>query len=352
MALPFGPPVPPMLARLERSLPEGDGFVFEPKWDGFRCLAFRDGDHVDLRSRHDRPLGRYFPELVSALRHLSTDRFAIDGEIVMIREGRTDFEALMSRLHPAASRAERLARELPATYVAFDLLAVNDRDLRRHGFASRREHLGAVLRDAPARVVLTPATSSREEAATWLARRGDGIDGVVAKRTDLTYQPGRRAMIKVKTVRTADCVVAGYRPYPDSSAVSTLLLGLYDVRGELVHVGVVQALPDRDRLGLVEALAPWRVPLGEHPWANGFLIDRSPLGRLKGSAARWTPDMELDWVPLRPERVVEVAYDQADGLRFRHPARLVRWRDDREASSCTTDQLEEPATAAPTTLSA
>jgi ATP-dependent DNA ligase len=351
MTVPVRPPLPPMLARLERSLPEGGGYIFEPKWDGFRCLAFRDGEEVDLRSRHDRPLSRYFPELVHALRRLPTDRFAIDGEIVLIREGRTDFEALMSRLHPAASRVQRLAREAPATYVAFDLLAINDRDLRPHGFASRREHLGSVLRGAPDRIVLTPATTSRDEADAWLTRR-DGIDGVVAKQGDLTYQPGRRVMIKVKTVRTAECVLAGYRPYVDSPAVSTLLLGLYDVGGALVHVGVVQAIPDRERLELLDALAPLRVPLAEHPWANGFLVGRSPLGRLKGSAARWTPDMDLDWAPLRPERVVEVAYDQVDGFRFRHPARLVRWRPDRDARSCSTEQLDGPGTAAPSMLSA
>jgi ATP-dependent DNA ligase len=328
-----------MLARLARNLPEDDRFVFEPKWDGFRCLSFREGNEVELRSRHDRPLSRYFPELVEAFRQLSTETFVLDGEIVLVRGGRMDFEALMSRLHPAASRVERLAKEAPATYVTFDLLALEDQDLRDQEFASRRERLETVVRGSGERLVVTPVSSDLDEAAAWLTPGGEGIDGVVAKRVDLAYQPGRRAMIKVKTIRTADCVVAGYRPYADSAAVSTLLLGLYDGRGALHHVGVVQALSDRQRVGLVDKLRPLAIPLAEHPWAQGFLIDRSSLGRLKGSAARWTPDMELDWVPLRPERVVEVSYDQVDGRRFRHPARLVRWRPDREARSCTIDQV-------------
>ena len=328
-----------MLARLARELPSGR-YVFEPKWDGFRCLVFRDGEDVDLRSRHDRPLSRYFPELVDAVRELVVDRLVLDGEIVLVREGRFDFEALMSRLHPAASRVRQLAGQTPATLVAFDLLAEGDEDLRETGFAGRRERLERVLSSPPPRIVLTPASTDPEEAAGWLDRyRGGGIDGVVAKDVGLTYQPGKRAMVKVKTLRTADCVVAGYRPFVDSPAVSSLLLALYDDAGALHHVGVVQAFTDRERAELVDDLVPLRIPLTEHPWAGGFLIGRSPMGRLKGSAARWTPDMEHDWVPLRPERVVEVAFDQVDGTRFRHPARLVRWRPDREPRSCTLDQL-------------
>jgi ATP-dependent DNA ligase len=346
MDLPVGPPLRPMLARLVRELPEEDGFVFEPKWDGFRCLAFRDHDDVDLRSRHDRPLSRYFPEVVQALRRLSYERFVLDGEVVLVRNGVTDFEALMGRLHPAASRVERLASEVPATYVAFDVLAVGQDDLRSPGFARRRERLEALVGDAGDGVVVTPATSDRDEAAAWLTH-GGGIDGVVAKGVDLPYQPGKRAMIKVKSVRTTDCVLAGYRPYVDSPIVSSLVLGLYDESGVLYHVGVVQALTDRQRVELVAELAPLRMPLADHPWADGFVIDRSPLGRLKGSAARWTPDMELDWVPLRPERVVEVTFDQVDGVRFRHPARLVRWRPDREPRSCTVEQLRVPVEALP-----
>jgi ATP-dependent DNA ligase len=339
-----------MLARLARKLPDPDdhGTFFEPKWDGFRCLAFRDGDDVDLRSRHDRPLSRYFPELVGAIRSLSQERIVLDGEIILARGGAFDFEVLMSRLHPTASRAERLAREMPATYVAFDLIAEGDIDLRGEAFRQRRERLEAVLASPPARVVLTPTTTDPHVAAGWLERFGGaGVDGVVAKEANLTYQPGRRAMLKVKRLRTADCVVAGYRPYVDSPALSSLLLGLYDDADALHHVGVVQAFTDRDRVGLVDELERLRIPLEKHPWAAGFVIGRSPIGRLKGSAARWTPDMDHDWIPLRPERVVEVAFDQIDGTRFRHPARFVRWRPDRDARSCRLEQLEIPAAALP-----
>jgi ATP-dependent DNA ligase len=343
VVLPVRPPLRPMLARLARTLPEDGSFLFEPKWDGFRCLAFRDGTDVDLRSRHDRPFARYFPELVDALRSVPTDRFALDGEIVLVRGGLFDFEALMSRLHPAPSRVERLARETPATLVAFDLLADGDQDLREVPFGRRRERLETLLSPTPHGIVLTPATSDARQAAAWLERfRGGGIDGVVAKDLAMTYRPGRRAMIKVKTVRTADCVIAGYRPFVDTPAVSSLLLGLYDDAGALHHVGVVQAFTDRERVELIQTLAPLRISLGEHPWATGFLIGRSPTGRLKGSAGRWTPEMEHDWVPLRPERVGEVAFDQVDGTRFRHPARLVRWRPDRDPRSCRLDQLTAP----------
>jgi ATP-dependent DNA ligase len=355
VALRVRPPIRPMLARLARELPPAQAgrFVFEPKWDGFRCLAFRDGHDVDLRSRHDRPLSRYFPELVAAVRELDADALVLDGEIVLVRDGAFDFEALMSRLHPAASRVQRLAHETPATFVAFDLLAEGEEDLRETGFGRRRERLERVLAGAPPRIVLTPATADRDDAAEWLDRyRSGGIDGLVAKDVDSTYQPGKRAMVKVKTLRTAECVVAGYRPFVDSPAVSSLLLGLYDDVGALHHVGVVQAFTDRERVELVDELAPLRIPLDEHPWANGFLIGRSPMGRLKGSAARWTPAMEHDWVPLRPERVVEVAFDQADGARFRYPARLVRWRPDREARSCRLEQLAPPAAAVPEAVGA
>ncbi len=334
------PPVRPMLARLTRELPAEGEHLFEPKWDGFRCLAFCERDDVDLRSRHDRPLSRYFPELVEALRSMDPSSVVLDGEIVVRRDGGFDFDALMARLHPAASRVRRLADETPATFVAFDVLAVGGEDLRERGFAERRARLEALLRSAPPRVALTPATTDPAVARGWLERPpGEGIDGVIAKEVGLTYRPGKRAMMKVKTLHTIDCVVAGYRPYVDTPALSSLLLALYDDRGALHHVGVVQAFSDRERVDLVEDLAPLRVPLRGHPWANGFLIGRSPTGRLKGSAARWTPEMEHDWVPLRPERVVEVAFDQVDGARFRHPARLVRWRPDRDARSCTLDQL-------------
>jgi ATP-dependent DNA ligase len=346
MTLPVEPPIAPMLARLTRELPEGD-LLYEPKWDGFRCLAFRDGDEVDLRSRHDRPLARYFPEVVDAIRGIPAKRAVLDGELILVRPTGFDFAGLMSRLHPAASRVERLRHEQPATYIAFDLLADGDLDLRDRPFAERRARLVAMLdhdrTDSLAgspHLRLTPATTDATLARDWLARfDGAGIDGIVAKPVDLPYVPGKRAMTKVKRERTADCVLAGFRPVPGVRAVSSLLLGLFDEHEALRHVGVVTGLPAGERLRLYDELSALAIPLDEHPWRDGFLIGASPLGRLRGSAARWTPEMEHDWVPLRPERVVEVAFDQVDLDRMRHPARFRRWRPDREASSCRLDQV-------------
>jgi ATP-dependent DNA ligase len=327
-----------MLARLSRTLPR-DGYLYEPKWDGFRCLAFRDGDDIDLRSRHDRPLARYFPELVEGLSALAPDRFVLDGEIVLATEAGFDFAALMTRLHPAASRVARLREEMPASYVAFDLLALADDDTREAAFVDRRAALEQLVTTTGGRIVRTPITDSADEADAWLDRfRGGGIDGIVAKERTLTYQAGRRAMVKVKLERTADCVVAGLRLFPDGR-LSSLLLGLYDEARSLRHVGVVTSFPHEDRVVLPGVLAPLAVPLEQHPWRGGFLIERSPLGRLKGSAGRWTPEMEHDWVPLRPERVIEAAYDQLDAERFRHAARFRRWRFDRDPASCTIDQV-------------
>jgi ATP-dependent DNA ligase len=344
MALPIEPPVAPMLARLTRELPEGD-FVYEPKWDGFRCLAFRDADRVDLRSRHDRPLARYFPELVEGLRALSYDRFVVDGEIVLAgRAGDSDFGTLMSRLHPAASRVERLRLEAPASYVAFDLLAAGTEDLTHRPFEERRARLEEMLTGAPAPIFLTPATSDRGTAVDWFERfRGAGVDGIVAKDRALRYEPGRRSMVKVKHERTADCIVAGIRLFADRPVLSSLILALYDDDDALRHVGVVTQLPAGDRVTFLDELAPLVIPLDDHPWRNGFLISRSPLGRLKGSAARWTPDMDHDWVPLRPIRVCEVGFDQVDVDRFRHPARFRRWRPDRDPRSCRIEQIEVDA---------
>ncbi len=339
-----------MLARLTRELPEGD-VLYEPKWDGFRCLAFRDGDEVELRSRHDRPLARYFPEVVDAVRAIRERRFVLDGELILVRPTGFDFAALMSRLHPAASRVERLRREQPATFIAFDLLAMGSQDLRERPFAERRARLVGLVDgdgdggpiDRPIgrdRLRVTPATTDVAVARGWLERfEGAGIDGVVAKPMDLRYRAGKRAMAKVKRERTADCVLAGFRYLPRVRAVSSLLLGLYDDRETLRHVGVVTGLPTADRVRLVDELAPLEIPLDEHPWRDGFAIGASPLGRLRGSASRWTPDMEHDWVPVRPERVLEVAFDQIDLDRMRHPARFRRWRPDRDAASCRLDQV-------------
>jgi ATP-dependent DNA ligase len=340
MPLTVRPPIKPMLARLTRELPSGD-LTFEPKWDGFRTLAFIEGGDIDLRSRHDRPLARYFPEVVAGLGAATHGLdVALDGEIVLAGDGSRDFGRLMSRLHPAASRVEQLSRESPAAFIAFDILAVDDDDLRDRPFIERRARLEDLLAAAAPPVFITAATRDRAEAEAWLATyRGEGVDGVVAKPDDLGYEPGRRSMIKVKLERTVDCVVAGLRLFP-GPAVSSLILGLYDDDGRLHHVGVVTNLPVAERIRLVGELAPLAIDLEDHPWRDGFIIGASPLGRLKGSAARWTPDMEHDWVPLRPTVVAEVAVDQVDGDRFRHPARLHRWRRDRTPESCTLDQLE------------
>ena len=346
MHLPVMPPVAPMLARLTRELPR-DGFIYEPKWDGFRCLAFRDGAAVDLRSRHDRPLARYFPEIVEGLQALAAERVVLDGEIVLATGapdaagGGFDFAALMGRLHPSASRVERLRREMPAAYVAFDLLAVGGEDLTGRPFRERRARLETVFAGARPPMFLTPATRDADTAARWFAQfRGAGVDGIVAKGEDIRYEPGRRTMVKVKHERTADCVLAGVRLLADRPAISSLLLALYDHDDALRHVGVVTQLPGGDRDSLLRELAPLVIPLEEHPWRDGFLIGRSALGRLKGSASRWTPDMEHDWIPMRPERVLEVGFDQVDVDRFRHPARFRRWRPDRDAASCRIEQIE------------
>jgi ATP-dependent DNA ligase len=321
-----------MLARLVRELPEGDGLTYEPKWDGFRALAFcRDGD-VDLRSRNQRPLARYFPEVVDGLRPIDA---VVDGELLVETGHGFDFEALMARLHPAASRVEQLRRETPARFVAFDVLVIGDDDLRDRPFAERRTRLEQLP------VTVTPSTTDPAVAREWLAgARGAAIDGVVVKPVDLTYQPGKRAMVKVKPERTVDCVVAGFRFHAETPVVGSLLLGLWDDDGRLRHVGVASSFTAARRAQLLGELADHVGPLEGHPWANGFDIGRSPLGRLRGAAGRWTPDLELDWVPLRIELVAEVAYGQVDGARLRHPARFLRWRPDRDPASCSIHQLD------------
>jgi ATP-dependent DNA ligase len=344
VTLPLSPPLAPMLGRRADELPTGD-FVYEPKWDGFRCLVFRDGAEVDLRSRHDRPLARYFPELVAALLAVPDERFVIDGEILVTSERGLDFEALLARVHPARSRVERLSRETPARFVAFDLLVRGDDDLCDHPFVERRRALEELLYRAEPPLALTPASSDPAVADRWLALEGAGIDGVVAKRADLRYRPGGRDMVKVKRERTADCVVAGFRVYVDRPLLSSLLLGLYDDEGALHHLGVVQAFTNKRRAELLEELAPLAVPISGHPWERGMLVGGGTTGRLAGAAGRWSPDeMALDWVPIAPVRVAEVAYDQLDSGRLRHPARFRRWRPDREPRSCTLDQLT-PASA-------
>jgi ATP-dependent DNA ligase len=339
MDLPVGPPLEPMLGRLVRDLPR-DGFLYEPKWDGFRCVAFRDGEEIDLRSRHGRPLARYFPELVEAMAAITAQQFVVDGEIVAITGRGFDFPALMARLHPAASRVELLRRRTPAEFVGFDLLALGQDDLTGRPLAERRALVETLLEDVNPPLHLTPATEDPAVALDWIDRfQGAGIDGVMAKGLDQPYRPGARAMIKVKSERTADCVVAGFRVFAGEPVVASLLLGLYDEAGELQHVGVSSSFRESVRRELFAELSPGVVPLERHPWRSGFLVAGGPMGRLPGAAATWTPDFGPDWAPLPPERVCEVAYDQLDDHRFRHPARFRRWRPDRDSRSCTLDQI-------------
>jgi ATP-dependent DNA ligase len=332
-----------MLARLARELP-ADGYLYEPKWDGFRCLVFRAGDEADLRSRNHRPLARYFPELVEALLALPARAFVLDGEIVVAREGRFDFVALLARLHPAPSRVERLRRETPASFVAFDLLAHDGEDLRDRVFTQRRALLASLLEQAGPPLFLTPLTNDRGRAARWLEQyAGRGIDGVVAKHRDLRYEPGRRQMIKVKRERAAMCVVGGFRWLVDRPLPSSLLLGLYE-DGLLRHIGIASSFREARRRELLADLRPLVTTLAGHPWEHGFLLAGSPAGRLRGAAGRWSPaEMEQDWTPVRPDLVCEVAYEQVDDGRLRHPARFLRWRPDRDPRSCALDQV----TAAP-----
>jgi len=331
-----------MLARLARELPEGP-FLFEPKWDGFRGIAYRTGDAVELFSRHGRPLARYFPELVAALRATQDATFIVDGEIIVARDGTADFAALMARLHPAESRVARLSQETPAAFMAFDLLADSHGPLMDASFVDRRRRLESWWPAASPPLYLTPITGDRALAQAWLAEPpGPGIDGVIAKSPAAPYQPGKRTMIKVKREHTADCVVAGFRLYGTEPLIGSLLLGLYD-GDELRHVGVVTSFRRPARRALFEELIAARIPLAAHPWRDGFAVEGGPMGRLRGAAGRWIPSMGLDWVPLPPERVVEVAYDQVDGVRFRHPARFRRWRPDRDPRSCTVAQLVEHA---------
>jgi ATP-dependent DNA ligase len=329
-----------MLARLARELPR-DGYVYEPKWDGFRCLAFREGSAIDLRSRNQRPLGRYFPELIEGLLELPADPFVVDGEIVVAGPTGSDFEALLRRLHPAASRVERLRAETPASLIAFDLIAKGPDDLRDEPFARRRALLEGLLAQAPPSVLLTPLTEDADVAAGWLDRYdGGGIDGVVAKHRDLRYEPGGRAMVKVKRERTVDCIVAGFRWFVDRPLPSSLLLGLYD-GGVLQHVGIASAFTAARRSELLEELRTHVTELEGHPWERGFQLGRSPTGKLPGAAGRWSPDeMPQDWTPVAPVLVCEVAYDHVDAYRFRHPARFRRWRPDLAPAECTLDQLD------------
>jgi ATP-dependent DNA ligase len=320
--------IAPMEARLVESLPAGPDWAYEPKWDGFRCLAFRDGDEVALVSKSGKPLGRYFPEVVAMLRSLPEERFALDGELTIATDDSLSFAALQMRLHPAESRIRKLAAATPAQLILFDCLALGRRDLAALPFAGRREALEAFYaRTRTERLLLSPLSRDSSEAEAWLARAGTALDGVVAKRLDLAYRPGERAMAKVKQHRTADCVVGGFRYAGNSrKAVGSLLLGLYDDQGKLDHVGFTSSFDAEEKSALVARLEP----LIEPP---GF------TGDAPGGQSRWATERSTEWQPLRPELVVEVRYDQVTGCRFRHGTTFVRWRPDKAPHQCRMDQL-------------
>jgi ATP-dependent DNA ligase len=349
MKLPVMPPVAPMLAKPVSAIPSGQ--FYEPKWDGFRSIVFRDGDEVEIGSRKERPMTRYFPEVVEAVRRGFPARAVVDGEIVIAGDGGLDFWALQQRIHPAASRVTRLAGETPASFIAFDLLALGDDDLTGEPFAVRRAALERALAQAGPPVHVTPITRDEQLARDWFERfEGAGLDGLIAKRADLTYQPDKRVMAKIKHVRTADCVVAGYRVHKSApDAIGSLLLGLYideaaprsqwgDHTTGLAPVGVIGAFPMARRRELLAELQPLVIDFAEHPWSWAAEMTQGPEG-----GSRWNPTKDLSFVPLRPERVVEVRYDYLEGARFRHPPQFVRWRPDRDPESCGYAQLEQPA---------
>lgn len=346
MPFPIPPPVEPMLAKLSQALPEGDGWLYEPKWDGFRALVFRGGEELLVQSRELKPLGRYFPELEAPLRVHLPERCVVDGEIVIAGASGLDFEALLLRIHPAASRVQLLAAERPASFVAFDLLALGDRDLRGAPLAERRALLEGALAAAAPPIHLTPATRDRAAAEDWFARfEGAGLDGVVAKELALPYRAGQRAMLKVKHARTADCAVGGFRWHKGGrgTEVGSLLLGLYDDAGRLHHAGICSSFTAARRRELALELAPLRErALEGHPWRDWAEPEAGDAGapRMPGTSSRWNRGKDLSWEPLRVERACEVAYDHLQGDRFRHATRFVRWRPDRVPASCRYDQLE------------
>jgi len=336
-----------MLAKRASELPEGDGWIFEPKWDGFRAIVFRDGDELLIQSRDEKPLDRYFPELVQPLKAELPARCVLDGEVVVAREGALDFEALQLRIHPAASRVKMLAKELPTSIVFFDLLSEGDRDLRGAPFAERRRELETILAKASPPLHVTPATADRAIAADWFRRfEGAGLDGVVAKAVASAYEPNKRVMVKVKHERECDCVVAGFRWHKrgERTQVGSLLLGLYDEGGHLQHIGVSASFTDKKRKELVEFLAPYREnAIVDHPWKDWVMAEQEAAAagqRLPGGKSRWSQGKDLSWEPLRPDLVVEVAYDHMQGSRFRHTAQFRRWRTDKKPKDCTFEQLE------------
>jgi ATP-dependent DNA ligase len=340
MTLPVTPPISPMLAKLARELPEAAGLTYEPKWDGFRCIVFRDGGEAVLGSRNEKPLDRYFPELRQALLANLPNRCVLDGEIVIVGPSGLDFDALSQRIHPAASRVAMLAETTPASFVAFDLLALGDRSFMDEPFAVRRAALEEALGSADPPIHLTPATTDPNVARQWFSRfEGAGLDGVVAKAGDLGYQPGKRVMMKVKHERTADCVVGGFRAHKEGG-VGSLLLGLFDDDAVLHHVGVASGFSVARRAELVGELAPYESGAGtNHPWMEA---ENDVAQRIPGAPSRWSGGKDLSWTALRAELVAEVSYDHLQGDRFRHATSFKRWRGDRTPASCTYAQLDTP----------
>jgi ATP-dependent DNA ligase len=347
MDLAVNPPILPMLAKRVDELPEGEDWIFEPKWDGFRALVFRDGDEILIQSRDEKPLDRYFPELIDPLRAALPARCVLDGEMVIVKNDGLDFDALQLRLHPAASRVKLLSGQIPASFVFFDLLCLGDRDLRGEAFVTRRRELESLLASAKPPIHLTPATRDRTVAADWFRRfEGAGLDGVIAKPAAGIYQPNKRVMLKVKHERDCDCVVAGFRWYKkgDHTLIGSLLLGLCDHAGALQHVGVCASFTAAKRKELAEFLEPYRKnALLDHPWrawAEAESVTEDGVKRMPGGQSRWSQGKDLSWEPLRPELVVEVAYEHMQGDRFRHMAHFRRWRTDKKPADCTYAQLE------------
>ena len=342
MTLPVLPPVSPMLSRLVRELPPAGEVIYEPKWDGFRAIVFRDGDSIELGSRNEKPLTRYFPELVEPLRASLPQRCVVDGEVVIAGPNGLDFDALLNRIHPAASRIRKLAEETPASFVAFDLLGIDDEDLRGRPFEERRRRLEQALAQARPPVHLTPASRDRAVAEEWFGRfEGAGLDGVMVKPLALPYLEDKREMLKVKHERTADCVVAGFRWFKGGGGVGSLLLGLNDAQGTLHHVGICSGFSAALRKQLEAELEPLRAgSLEAHPWKEWATLAGEGEQRMPGAPSRWNNKKDLSWEPVRLERVVEVSYDHLQGPRFRHATRFLRWRPDRTPESCTYAQLE------------
>jgi len=342
--LPVNPPVLPMLSKRTEEIPKEGEWIFEPKWDGFRALVFRDGDEIMIQSRDDKPLNRYFPELLEPLRAQLPERCVLDGEIVIALNGKLDFDRLQLRLHPAASRVKLLAQQTPASIVFFDLLCEGDRDLRGEPFRNRREVLEALLASAAPPIHLTPATTESSTASDWFRRfEGAGLDGVMAKPVDGPYESDKRVMLKVKHQRDCDCVVAGFRWHKKGpgTAVGSLLLGLFDDAGALQHVGVCASFTQQKREELVTFLAPYREnALAEHPWKGWAGDENGEPHRMPGGQSRWSQGKDLSWQPLRPELVAEVTYEHMQGPRFRHMAHFRRWRTDKRPAECTYAQLE------------